>query len=108
MADPNADTRLAACEKRFRSAKVSGEWQEWISETERPWSIPPWRPLAALVVRERAKATDGGSGRVRRYADGSIGPHVTADVGTLQPRAHGGETHGAGQIGKRSNGRAVY
>jgi hypothetical protein len=59
MADPNADERLAACKKRFYSAKDTGDWQKWISESENPWSNPPWRPLGAAVVHAQANTKSG-------------------------------------------------
>src|SRR5689334_17128939 len=47
---------------------------------------------------------DGGSGRVRCHAHGLVRSHVAADVGTLQPCAHGCEAHCTRQAGKRSDG----
>jgi hypothetical protein len=54
MPNPDLAARLAALEREFHSAKVSGQWERWIYDGVSPWDIPPWRRIAEEVIRARA------------------------------------------------------
>jgi integrase len=126
-----------ACEERIIDPSRAGRrswrtaWRKLVRETARRvgreaaqealssgkgllGAIGAWKRAAAPIrglrfhdLRHQALYRNGGSGRIRRDADGRRGPHVSPHAGALQPRTHGREAHGAGKTGKRFNGWAL-
>ena len=88
--------------KRWKRARGSAARSQHGNGPQRPFRGLRFHDLRHQAITEMAEA-----GASDATADGRCGSHVPADAGALQPRAHGRKAHGAGQAGKRSDGRAL-